>query len=259
MTKNLYAVDFHTHSTEGSHCSPETLHDMAEAAVKYGLDAMALSNHEVYLPDELVNEARADFPQLKLYNSIEVDCGGEHIVCIGTPQRKFFAEKWDRSWKTLVTYMHGCGNAVILAHPYRFTNELGIDLNEALPDAVELHSLHTMACVEKQIRELGKKYGLKFFGSSDAHHKGKVGIYHGLFSTLPADETEAAQLVRSSEAPVIEGDKARIEEHNAGIEADEKIISEYIAEGGTPEGYEKKFNRWRGAFDCVAAGKSYKI
>lgn len=253
-----YRIDFHTHSKEGSGCSPEPLREMARSAIEYGIDAFAMSNHENYLDDDFVESIRKEFPSLRFYNSIEVDCNGEHIVCIGRPDRKFF-ETWNRDWKTLVEHMHSIGNAVILAHPFRFKNTLGINLDEALPDAVEIHSLHTFACVYDRIIEMLKQYPLKTFGSSDAHHKINIGIYRNVFDTLPADEQEAAELICSNIAPVVEGDKARIASHNVEVDIHENAIRDFIAKGGTPEEYEKTFNRWRGYYDCIVSGKSYRI
>lgn len=250
-----FKIDLHLHSREESPCSSHSAESMAEAAVKWGLDAIAFTNHNRYADDARIKSLRRKFPKLKIYNGVEVSIGNEHFLCFGPCDQAL--ENWLFGYEELLERVRSKGGFIALAHPYRFGSGVPCSL-ENPTHAIEIHSMNTGRDDEEAISSLAERTGAKLLHNSDAHNPEHVGIFWNLVPELPKDETGLAEMLRTS--PVSGGgDKARIASHNAFIEEAEAQIREFISSGGLPEEYEKRFGRWRGYYDRARMGKSYRI
>ncbi len=248
-------IDLHCHSKEYSPCSPISAELMIEGAIKYGLDAIAFTNHDMFVEEQHLSRLREQYPAIKIFNAIEVSVGLEHIVCIGVIDKAL--EGWKGTYEALHKYMRKNHGFMIWAHPIRFTRPQ-INLAKYPPDALEIHSSNTGADDFEEISAIAEKYKLKMLANSDAHSPELTGIYHNIIDSNPANETELAEALRNNFI-AWQGDNLRISKWNKAMEKSEDIIRKFICNGGTALEYEQKYKRWSGYYEKVKAGKSYKI
>lgn len=248
-------IDLHCHSCEYSPCSPISAERMVEGAIKYGLDAIAFTNHDQFVEEQHLTDLREKYPSIRIFNGIEVSVGQEHIVCIGPVTSDL--EAWTGSYEALHKYMRKRHGFMIWAHPLRFTKPQ-IKLAKYPPDALELHSSNTGADDCAAIAEIAEQSNLMMMANSDAHSPDLIGIYHNIIGANPENEEELANALRNHFMGWA-GDRQRIDNWNRSMEKSEEIIRNFIKSGGSAAEYEEKYKRWSGYYDKVKAGKSYKI
>lgn len=256
-----FKIDLHTHSREGSSCSQTSLLDMAQSACDAGLHGIALTNHNKYLPKELVNSLRTAFPNLKLYNAIEVTVEDEDIVCLGEPDLDLYTDgKWDQTAAGLIKRMRERGNFTILAHPYRYRDNLPDGIENIPPDGIEIRSCHIGFGITPRIEQFVAAHpSVKRFGSSDAHGADLTGLFFSVLPELPDSESSLANLLHRI-TPAYGYHPQRLASYNQLVETREKPIRDYIASGNdSPEDFTERFHLWRGYYDALKSNRSYHI
>lgn len=84
-------IDLHTHTNEYSPCSKMAPHALIETAIKRGLDGIVLTEHNYLRPPEEIDSLRKKFPQIKIFNGIEVSTEEkEHVLVYGVLKPDFF-------------------------------------------------------------------------------------------------------------------------------------------------------------------------
>ena len=254
-----FKVDLHTHCMEHSPCSRHPALSMAESALAHGMDAIAFTNHDCFMEPELLNGLRSKCPALKIYNCIEISLGMEHFIYIGPfdPQ----IPGWRNSgYEGLWRRTRENGGFLILAHPFRFSSDIEAPVADFPPDAVEIHSTNTGRDDEKSIAMLAASLKARTLTNSDGHAPEHVGIYSNIIEidALPEDEADLANCLRKANISPC-ADLARIESHNKWVEKIEKLAARFIAADESPESFEMASGQWRGFYDRVKMGRSYKI
>ncbi len=249
-------VDLHLHTSEYSECGKSPAREMCEAAADLGLEGLVFTNHDKYVPEAHMADLRREFTNLDIFNGIEVGVGGEHVVIIGAHDERLASKSLD--WPQIHGLVRELGGAMILAHPFRYKPEVGLDLDVCAPDCVEVHSMNTGACDEAAIERLAASCGARIITTSDGHIVDNVGAYHVELTSRPHTEAELVALIREGYyEPRSRPD--RIAEHNAGILERERVVRKMISEGRTNLEYQDVTGLWHGFYDRVAQGKSYCI
>ena len=84
-----------------------------------------------------------------------------------------------------------------LAHPFRYRDNINIDL-EAFPiDAVEIASNNTPVEEKGKIRRLASKLGIPVLCNSDSHIQSTIGSHYNIVQGAPAEEMELIRLLKA--------------------------------------------------------------
>ena len=251
-------IDLHCHCREHSLCSEYPAESIAAAAVNYGLDAIAFTNHDSFMDPVLLKGLRSKFQHLKIYNCAEISLGAEHMLYIGPfdPEIVHWNQGYEKFWRRV----RENSGFLVLAHPFRFTSHVEMPVEEFPPDAIEIHSTNTGMDDEKTIAKLAEKLGVKTLCNSDGHAPKHIGIYRNIVEAgkLPEDEAALAACLKSSTIRS-EADMARIIQHNEWVSKLETLAKECLNTGKGPLEFEAISGEWRGFYDRIKMGRSYKI
>jgi predicted metal-dependent phosphoesterase TrpH len=169
-------VDFHLHTAERSGCAQSPARDMLAAAHMAGLGAVAITDHHrLTTPDERAVWEDL-FPGLMILPGIEITLDEwEDIVVVGLDDPGLTGRAW--TWPALRSFVRERGGFTILAHPYRYAEGLGIDVERDPPDAVEGFSSNLDARDSQTVGRLAETLDLPLLANSDAHWEGDVGCW----------------------------------------------------------------------------------
>lgn len=251
-------VDLHLHCSERSNCSIASEQQHIESAIKYGLDAIVITDHNKLVPEDHLKELNQKYSPLKIFGGIEVRTvpNGDDVLVIGIKDRILEEKEW--TYEALYKYVKDHGGFIALCHPYRYKNTVDIDIATYVPDAIEIHSTNIGNCDEQLIRTLANRLGCKLIGNSDGHCHLHTGIYHNILKGNPNTEEELANVLLNEDI-IIGRDEARIGEFNKNVKERESLINQMISEGKNAEDYHKATGNWVGEFERVLMGKSYEI
>jgi len=250
-------LDLHIHAKERSGCSGAGEEEMIQAAIRFGLDGLAFTDHGRLVPIERLDELNRRYAPFRVFGGIEVFTSeGEDTLVYGV--RDPALERGDWSYASLWEFAKSRGGFVAIAHPLRYRDHLRVDVAKCPPDAIELHSINIGRCDEEHIRRLAEQIGCKLLCNSDAHSIDCVGMYHMQFDRSVQTEAELLECLR---AGVFAGCAAveRVETFNDNVRRRELVIRGMIAEGQDRKFYRETTGEWDGFFDRVAIGKSYEI
>jgi predicted metal-dependent phosphoesterase TrpH len=168
-------VDLHLHTSEHSGCAMSSAVDQLAAAVAAGLDAVAVTDHHTLSTPRERELWRELFPDLLVLPGIEItlDAEYEDILVIGLDDPELARGSW--SWPDLRAFVHERGGLTILAHPMRFSPEIGIDIEQEPPDAMEAWSSNVSGKMSHRIRSLARLLRIPVVANSDAHLTADVG------------------------------------------------------------------------------------
>lgn len=168
-------VDLHLHTSERSGCAMSPAVDQLAAAVAAGLDAVAVTDHHSLSTPREREVWRELFPGLLVMPGIEItlDAEYEDILVIGLDDPELARGSW--SWSDLRAFVRDRGGLSILAHPMRFSPEIGIDIENEPPDAMEAWSSNVTAKQGARVRSLARLLQIPVVANSDAHWTADVG------------------------------------------------------------------------------------
>jgi histidinol phosphatase-like PHP family hydrolase len=250
-------IDLHVHAKERSACAGSGEKEMIRAAIAFGLDGLVFTDHHRFVPLDRLEELNRKYAPFRVFGGIEISVTeGEDVLVLGI--RDSMLETGDWSYPELFAFVRRRGGFLALAHPFRYHDEIDIDMERYPPDAIEVHSKNTGVCDGPQIRAVSTRLGLPLLYNSDAHAAEHVGIYYNRLARVPRDERELVEILRKGDY-TCHGMEERIAEFNRGIEAREKLIRDMIAQGQDRDDYRRVTGHWAGHYDRVAAGKSYQI
>ncbi|HHX62975.1 MAG TPA: CehA/McbA family metallohydrolase [Epulopiscium sp.] len=169
-------IDFHTH-TNRSIDGVSSLHDMLEAAKKAGMDAIAITDHNICSTDIVHNEG-----DILLIPGCEVSTQEGHVLGVFLKENINVSKLWDGKLPSVaeaVKQIHDKGGVAILAHP--FEKNLPISSRSHLAsilDGVEtINARATFKNLEanQMAEEFAQKHHLICTGGSDGHSNKEVG------------------------------------------------------------------------------------
>lgn len=228
--------------------------EMIQAAVRVGLDGIAVTDHERLVPPEELESLNRQHAPFKIFRGIERHIP-EDIVVLGLSDPEL--ETFD-DYTRLVEFARRRSGYVILPHPFRYADTVGLPVDRLPPDAVEIHSMNTGGGDEAQIADFIRNLGSMPIVASDAHDSANVGVFHiELERRVETDAELVAELKRRTFQP--RSRPERIAELNAEIERREAHIREMIRQGLGRDDYRRITGQWEGLYDRVRCGKSYRL
>lgn len=250
-------IDLHVHTKERSACGRSGEEEMIQAAVAFGLDGLVFTDHRRLAPLDRLEELNHKYAPFRVFGGIEISVtDGEDVLVLGV--RDSMLETRDWSYPELFAFVRKRGGFLVLAHPFRYHDEIDADIETYPPDAIEVHSKNTGACDEPQIRTVLTRLSLLSLYNSDAHIADHVGIYYNRLARVPRDERELVEILWRGDY-TCHSMEQRIAKLNCEIEERENLIRDMIAQGQGRDNYRRVTGRWEGHYDRVAAGKSYRI
>lgn len=250
-------IDLHVHAKERSACGQSSEEEMIRAAIAYGLDGLAFTDHQRLVPLERLAELNRVYAPFRVFGGIEITVAeGEDVLVFGVHDATLETRQW--AYPDLFAFVRRRGGFLALAHPFRFRDAINIDIEEYPLDAIEIHSRNIGACDEPQILTTLERLGLRPLCNSDAHTADHVGIYYNRLERVPQDEAELLEILRAGAYSCYRMED-RIAAFNREVEERENLIRHLIAEGRDREDYRQVTGHWEGHYDRVAPGKSYRI
>lgn len=196
-------IDMHTHTAEYSGCSVISGVDLLQTARDNGLDAVVITDHVHHLTGDDRDRLQQAVPEVRVFRGVEISIGGttweqigvDDILLICTDKA---AEQLDglrdQEIDRLVEFARQADALTILAHPFRFNEQLAFDIERFRPDAVEVASGNMSPSVRRRARELAQQNDLPMVANSDAHNHEPIGMY---YVDVPYDVHTEAELARA--------------------------------------------------------------
>jgi predicted metal-dependent phosphoesterase TrpH len=191
-------VDLHVHTSERSLCATSPVAEQLAAAVRSGLDAVAITDHHELTTADERERWQEEHPGLLVLPGIEITLDSEYedILVIGLDHVELARGHW--SWPDLRDFVRERGGLTILAHPFRYAPQLGIDLASDPPDAIEVWSTNTQPRHAAEIRQLARRYGIPVVSNSDAHSSRSLGGYANRLDGPAATAAEVLAAIRTA-------------------------------------------------------------
>jgi hypothetical protein len=184
-------IDMHVHTTRGASDSGLNPDDLAEEAVRRGLTAVHLSEHDRLWDRFTLKEFRESHPETLFANGMEVSTDMGHILCLGLKEYVGGI----RQLATLRRVADEQGAFLVVAHPFRhffdpvYFRRQGKEPFTMTPEqAAKLPVFQLVNAIEalngaNTLREnlfalrVAKALGKPVTGGSDAHSTQGIGIY----------------------------------------------------------------------------------
>jgi predicted metal-dependent phosphoesterase TrpH len=180
-------MDLHVHSRERSACSRAGELELVQAAVNAGLDGLAFTDHDRLTPPARLEHMNRKFAPFLIYGGIEITLAEEHVVVLGIQDPALESGEWE--YPDLWQFVRQHSGFISLAHPFRFHNHIGIELDRFPPDGIEVYSNNIAPRNEERIRAIAVRLGIRLLGNSDAHQTFQLGKYYNdLAQEGPLDE-----------------------------------------------------------------------
>lgn len=207
-------IDLHVHTSERSHCGRSPQERIAAAALRYGLDAIVLSDHDRLAPPQDLMDLNEKFAPLKIFGGIEVTVENEHVVVIGVRDPRL--ETAELTYPELHALVRAQEGYLFLAHPYRFWDRLSFDISVLPPDAIEVNSANMGAVDKEKVKRLLAETGCAAVTTSDAHQERMVGLYYVELQSSPASGPELAAALRQNTHYLCRAESRIREQQNEG-------------------------------------------
>jgi histidinol phosphatase-like PHP family hydrolase len=175
-------IDFHIHTSEYSETAKSTAKQQVEAAIKKGLDAIFITDHQKLFPQERIDELNEEYAPFKIYQGIEITLKGEEnesFVVLGVHDKRLEEEDW--KYEDLHKFVHEKKGATILVHPYRFSDQVNVDIWEYPPDAVEVLSKFCGKKNYERRKRLASVVSKPEVTNSDSHEATDIGRFYNVF------------------------------------------------------------------------------
>ena len=231
--ENLFTIETHLHTAQGSACAVSTGEEMARAHKAAGYDAIILTDHffggNTAVPRDLpwaerierycagYEQARAvgEAIGLKVFFGIEWAWHGTEFLTYGIGKDYLLAHPEMETWDipTYLTNVRAAGAFVSHAHPFRQASYLTQPprLFPEYVDAVEVYNCgNAEQAYNDQALAYAKRYGLAMTAGSDGHDAREMrGAACALPRSSTRSRTSSARCARASPLKFC-GEKRRI-------------------------------------------------
>jgi predicted metal-dependent phosphoesterase TrpH len=187
-------IDLHSHTKERSGCGRMSEDELVSTAVKVGLDVVSLTDHCSLAPKESLVRLNDKFAPIRVLGGIELTVSGEDILVFGIHDKRLETHEW--SYPELHAFARERGGFLVIAHPFRYRKEIGVDIEKYRPDAIEMYSCNTPLEARDRIQAVALKLDLPSLSNSDAHGTEVLGEYYNVLDGTATDEPELLQMLR---------------------------------------------------------------
>jgi predicted metal-dependent phosphoesterase TrpH len=164
--------DPHVHSM-ASYDADVSVEALLERAASAGLDAVAVTDHDAIAASLRAVERAPDYDLLAV-PGVEVSTADGHLLALGVETRP----DPGRSLPVTVDAVRSLGGVAVVPHPFQRSRHgaSASAIEDADPDAVEVHNAHTLLGVRnEQARSFARRHSCPGVGASDAHSASLVG------------------------------------------------------------------------------------
>ncbi|HUW81551.1 MAG TPA: PHP domain-containing protein [Phycisphaerae bacterium] len=186
-------IDLHVHTAERSACGQSGEEDVIRAAVQYGLDALAFTDHHCLIPHGRAAELSEKFAPFRVFGGIEMTVSDEDFIVLAVHDASLEQQDWD--YAALHAFVRERGGFIFLAHPFRYHESITVPIEAYPPDGIELRSANTAPEDEPAVRQLIDRLGCRSIYTSDAHLAEHVGVCHVELDRAASDERELVELL----------------------------------------------------------------
>jgi len=186
-------IDLHVHATERSYCAVSGEEEVIQAAISRGLDGLAFTDHNRLVPPQRIVELCQKYAPFRVFSGIEINASGEDILVLGLDDPALETRSW--SYRELYHFVRQHCGFIVLAHPFRFHNAIGVDIETYRPDGIEVRSTNIRTRHIARIRALAKRLDLPLLCNSDAHRARDVGAYYNILSRTPRDDSDLVSIL----------------------------------------------------------------
>ncbi len=180
---------------ERSTCAKSSEESQIQAALRAGLDGLALTDHNRLAPAARLAELNKKYAPFRIFTGIEVDADHEHLLVIGVQDALLEKPGWH--YPELRDFVRWRGGFIALAHPFRYGPEIRVDLEQFPPDGIEVKSINTPTDYEEEIRSIAARLGLALLENTDAHIEGQIGRFHNELPETARNDKELVEILRS--------------------------------------------------------------
>lgn len=207
-------IDCHFHTNRFSDCSLVSPERACELALERGLDALVITEHNMYWDDEALVTLQANYPAIKLYAGVELALAeGYHVVAIGPRLVRSAAPTFSLDELRALARNHREDLFLFVAHAFRYDPDPLPSLPRFLDfcDGLEMNSINILRGHMDRAnvylrpdnhvlyRHYLKKFRLTPVYNTDGHDEEAVGCIANELAapTPPADEAALARLFKA--------------------------------------------------------------
>jgi predicted metal-dependent phosphoesterase TrpH len=188
-------IDLHVHTRERSPCGHSTTEDVIRAAIRSGLNAVAITDHDRLVPLERLCYLNAKYGPFRVFGGVEITLDREHVLVLGVHDELLERRRW--TYRGLHRFVEERGGFLALAHPFRFNGRIELDVECYPPHALEIHSHNTPRRAETRIRAVAADLNVPLLSNSDAHLAREVGAYYNILDEVPEDLAALVALLKA--------------------------------------------------------------
>jgi len=181
-------IDLHVHANERSACALAGEEQQIEAAILAGLNAIAFTDHHRFMTQDRLDLLNNLYSPFRIFSGIEITVDGEDILVFGVHTHELETTSWN--YPSLHSYVRSHGGMMILAHPYRFRDEITIPIEQYPPDLIEYRSVNTPRTAEDKIQVTSRRLGIGLVCNSDAHNTDKLGMFYNVIPVNVQNDQE---------------------------------------------------------------------
>jgi predicted metal-dependent phosphoesterase TrpH len=190
-------VDLHVHCKERSGCGRSWAEEQIVAAIDAGLDAIFFTDHDRLMPEQDLLRFNEKYASFLIFGGVEVSVETEHILVLGVNEPCMESTTW--RYAELHRYVHERGGFTALAHPFRYRDNINIDIEAFPPDAIEVASINTPEAAEERIRWIASYLGIPVLCNSDSHIRTTIGEHYNVTNHVAEDEKGLIHILKSGE------------------------------------------------------------
>jgi len=141
---------------------------------------------------ESINQKYSPF---RVFQGVEISCNNEDFLILGVSDVRLESDGWD--YPDLHQFVRERNGFIILAHPFRFRQNLAEECERFHPDAIEIRSANTPVTRRERILEIAQAWNVPTLCNSDAHTTEKLGSYYNILDETPKGEADLLNLLRA--------------------------------------------------------------
>jgi predicted metal-dependent phosphoesterase TrpH len=188
-------IDLHVHASERSGCSRSGEEEMIRAAIGFGLDGLAFTDHQLLVPPDRLAELNKIHAPFRIFSGIEIHTiEEEDILAIGVSDPDLGGRNW--LYAELYDFVRARDGFLALAHPFRFHDTIRVDVESRRPDAIEVASTNIDPMTEPRIRAAIEHLKSTPLHASDAHQADRVGMFYVDVQGAPQTDRELVALLK---------------------------------------------------------------
>ena len=176
--------DLHSHTSEYSPCSVISADELCRLAPALGIEGIALTEHDLWWPQDEIAALRAHHPELTIFDGMERSCREGHFLVFLPEISNSRDTLPPATVHDLSPWTHERDGMLIWAHPFRFESmRLPFWLKKVPIDGMEVTSSNMNLQLSELAESVATEYGILPLTNSDAHDADSLGHYWNEFNS----------------------------------------------------------------------------